>query len=171
MRINPLEIEHAEFPQGFRGYKKPEVRKLLALIAEQVDSLQRDNQHLLNELSKKDEQIEAMLQAENELKRAVIAAERVATEIKHNANREAELVVKEAKNLKDNMIKDAEARLKEAHFELSRLEKEYQLFREQFRGLLKAFERSLDSSLSSINKSPELDSINLNEEYDIETAS
>ena len=171
MKLNPLEIEHAEFPQAFRGYKKSEVRSLLALVAGKIDDLQQDNQHLLNELSKRDEQIEKMQQAENELKRAVIAAERVATEIKHNANREAELVVQEAKSLKDNMIKDAEARLKEAHFELSRLEKEYQLFREQFRGILKAFERSLDSSLSSINKNPEIETINLNKEFDIETAS
>ena len=171
MKLNPLEIEHAEFPQTFRGYKKAEVRNLLAMVADKIDSLQQDNQQLLNELSKRDEQIESLLEAENELRRAVIAAERVATEIKHNANREAELVVKEAKNIKDSMIKDAEARLKEAHFELSRLEKEYQLFREQFRGILKAFERSLDSSLSSINKNPEIETIDFNKEYDIETAS
>ncbi len=169
MKLNPLEIEHAEFSQAFRGYKKADVRNLLKLAASQIETLQQDNQYLINELAKKDEQIEKMLQAENDLKRAVIAAERVATEIKHNANREADLVVKEAKSIKDDMMRDAEARLKEAHFELSRLEKEYQLFREQFRGILKAFERSLDSSLSSI-KQTELEPISI-PEIEIDTAS
>lgn len=169
MKLNPLEIEHAEFPRAFSGYRKADVRTLLALTATKIEALQQDNQYLLNELNKKDERIEKMLQAENDLKRAVIAAERVATEIKHNANREAELVVKEAKSIKDSMMRDAEARLKEAHFELARLEKEYQLFREQFRGILKAFERSLDSSLSSINKT-ELEPIDI-PEIEIETVS
>lgn len=171
MKLNPLEIENAEFPRAFNGYKKADVRSILALAANQIETLEQDNQYLLNELVKKDEQIEKLLQAENELRRAVIAAERVATEIKHNANREAELVVKEAKSIKDGMMRDAELRLKEAHFELSRLEKEYQLFREQFKGILKAYERSLDSSLSSINKSSEIETINVADEFEIETAS
>ncbi len=181
MKLNPLDIKHAEFPRAFNGYNRKRVRELLSFAAEQLESLQADNQSLLNALNKKDEHIEKMTAAENDLKRAVIAAERVATEIKHNASREAELVLKEAESVKIDLIRDAEQRLKEAHYELSRLEKEYQLFRNQFRGMLKAYERSLDQSLSSAVKSRPgqteafdvdvSDAIDLVENIDIEAVS
>ncbi len=156
MKLNPLDIKHAEFPRAFNGYNRKRVRELLSFAAEQLETLQADNQSLISALNKKDEHIEKMTEAENDLKRAVIAAERVATEIKHNANREAELVLKEAESVKIDLMRDVEQRLKEAHYELSRLEKEYQLFRNQFKGMLKAYEKSLDQSLSSAIKSKQI---------------
>lgn len=147
MKLSPLDIEHVEFSGSFNGYHRRQVREFLNRVAGQMEDLQRDNDQLREEMSSKNRRIEELQTAESELKRAVIAAERIGTEMKQNAKREAELVIKEAEHLKTDIIRDAEGRLKEARYELTRIEKEYQLFREQFRGMLHAFERSLDSAL------------------------
>ena len=133
MKQSVLDIENKDFAGSLGGYSKRQVREYLNNLASQLEDLQRDNQNLREDLARKEKRIDDLQVAETELKRAVIAAERIGTEMKQNAKREAELVIKEAEHLKEDMIRDAESRLKEARYELSRLEKEYQLFREQFR--------------------------------------
>ena len=156
MKLTPLDIEHVEFSASFNGYSKKQVRDFLERVAGRVEDLEREGERLREELSLRDNRIDELQAAESELKRAVIAAERIGTEMKQNAKREAELLIKEAEHLKGGIVRDAETRMKEARFELSRIEKEYQLFREQFRGMLRAFERSLDSTLMTSGTSNDM---------------
>lgn len=145
MKLSSLDVQNAEFGGGFNGYQRKQVRSFLDKVSAQVEELVRENQVLREEMGKKEKRIEELQIAENELKRTVVAAERIGNEMKQNAKREAEIVIKQAELMKDNMIRDAEMRMKEVRYELARLEKEHQLFREQFRGMLHAFERSLDT--------------------------
>jgi cell division initiation protein len=145
MKLGALDIQNAEFSGGLNGYNRKQVRDFLDKVSVQFEESVRETQALREELEKKDRRITELQEAETELKRAVIAAERIGNEMKQNAKREAEIVVKQAELMKDNIIRDAEMRMKEVRYELARLEKEHQLFREQFRGMLHAFERSLDT--------------------------
>jgi cell division initiation protein len=145
VKLSPLDIEHMEFSGSLGGYGKRQVREFLERVSQQFEETLRENQSLRDELKKRDERIEELQVGEVELKRAVIAAERIANEIKENARQEASLIVREAEGQRTAMLRDAETRLRSARAELSRLEREQQLFREQFRGFLQAFERSLDN--------------------------
>lgn len=145
MRLSPLDVQHQEFATAVGGYNKRQVREFLTRAADTLEELIRENQQLREELAKRDKKIEELSLAEAELKRAVIAAERIGNEMKQNAKREAELIIQEAEAVKTKIIRDAEARLKQTGLEIARLERQSQLFREQFRGLLKAYERSLDN--------------------------
>lgn len=153
MKLSPLDIEHQEFDAAISGFSKKQVREFLSRVAEAYEQALRENQQLREELNKRDHRIEDLQGAEVELKRAVIAAERIANEIKSNAKREAELIVEEAEQTKNKILREADTRLKQSSAELTRLEREQRLFREQFRGMLKAYERSLDSFTE--NKKPE----------------
>ncbi len=145
MKLSPLDVQHQEFAAALNGYSKRQVRDFLARSADSLEALIRENQQLREELAKRDKRIEELSVAEAELKRAVIAAERIGNEMKQNAKREAELIIQGAEAVKAKTIRDAEARLMHASTEITRLEHQSQLFREQFRGLLKAYERSLDN--------------------------
>ena len=146
MRLSPLDIEHMEFGSGVGGYSKKQVRQFLERVSEELEETLKENQNLRNELKKREERIEELQVGESELKRAVVAAERIANEIKENARHEAELILREADSQRTALIREAEGRLRNARTELARLERQQQLFREQFRGMLKAFERTLESS-------------------------
>jgi cell division initiation protein len=154
MKLSPLDVQHSEFAGGLNGYNRRQVRDFLEKVSVQLEDLARENQALREEMGKREKRIEELQLAESELKRTVIAAERIGNEMKQNAKREAEIMIKQAELMKDNMIRDAEMRMKEVRYDLARLEKEHQIFREQFRGMLHAFERSLDTiPAASVRKS------------------
>ncbi len=144
MKLSPLDIQHTEFPTGMNGYAKRQVRAFLERVAEGYEELLRENQRLSEELQKQGRRLEELQNAEQELKRTVIAAERIGNEMKQNAKREAELLLREAEGRKETLLREAGHKIKEIQADIARLEKERDLFREQFRGMLHAFERSLE---------------------------
>lgn len=167
MKLSPLDIQHAEFGSAMNGYSKRQVREFLERVAVDLEEVLRDNQDLRDSGKQYSQQINELQSSEAELKRVVIAAERIATEIRENAKREAELTVQEAQNASRNILAEADNfrqktrteaererheqmtdvdnQVKEARAELLRLEREQRLFREQFRALLQAFARNLES--------------------------
>ncbi|UCH27115.1 MAG: DivIVA domain-containing protein [Trueperaceae bacterium] len=145
MKLSPLDIQHMEFATSVNGFNKKQVRSFLERIANERQELLREIQSIREELQKRELRIEDLQTTEMDLKRAVIAAERIGNEVKESAKREANLILKEADRLKEDIIRDAEAKLKEARSELANLERQNRLFREQFRGMLHAYERSLDN--------------------------
>ena len=144
--FSPLDIEHKDFGRSLFGYDRQQVKTFLEGIAKQTEELIRENKRLTKELDNKGTLIEELQTGELELKRTVVAAERIGNEMKNNAEREAYLILKEAEQQKDITLREAKLRHKELTAEISRLEKECDLFREQFRGMLRAFERGLDAT-------------------------
>ena len=146
MKLSPLDIQHMAFDTGFSGYNKRQVRECLEQLADQTEELLRNQQKLLAEIEQRGKTINELRQTEAELKRAVTAAERIAHEMKQNAKREAELTLRDAEQRKEGILRETQLRYKELTGDLVRLERERDMFREQFRGMLHAFERSLDAS-------------------------
>jgi cell division initiation protein len=146
MKLSSLDVQHQEFGTTVGGYQRKQVREFLKSVADAFDEALRENQQLRDEVASRDKRIEALQADELELKQAVVAAERIGNELKQNARKEAELILRQAENAKAQAERDAEARLKQVGAELHRLERESQLFKEQFRGLLRAYERSLEGA-------------------------
>ena len=145
MKLSPLDIQHQEFDSAMSGYKKKQVREFLERVADTFEDLLRDNQNLRDELSEQREKNEELQVGELELRRAVVSAERIGNELKEQAQREAELTVQEGRAKRDDILRDAEAQLQNLKAELERTRREHKLFREQFRGMLRAYERSIDA--------------------------
>lgn len=143
--MSPLEIEHMEFPRGASGYQRKHVRDFLERVGEEVADLLREMQGLQSELDSAKQQVSDLQAKEAELQRAVIAAERIANEIKENAKREAKLILDEAERLRERRVADLDGEVNRTRAELDRLIRERGLFREQFRGLLQAYTRSLEA--------------------------
>ncbi len=128
-----------------RGYDKAQVRDFLDETAAALKSLVRENQLLRAELVKRDELIAELKSGENELRRAIVSAERLGSELKARAQDDAERVLQDARGERAVILRDAELQLRELKAEFARTEREHRLFREQFRGMLRAYERSLES--------------------------
>ena len=145
MKLSPLDIQHHEFSTAMRGYDKAQVRDFLDGAAEALEGVLRENQTLKAELGKRDELITELRSGESELRRAVVSAERLSSELKARAQDDAERVLQDARNERAVILRDAERELRDLKAEAARTEREHRLFREQFRGMLRAYERSLDS--------------------------
>ncbi len=144
MRLSPLDIQHMEFQRSAGGYQRRQVRDFLDRVAREREEMLRELQSTREELEHKQSQIAELQTAEAELQRAIIAAERIGNEIKGNARREAELIVREAERLRAERLGQLDDRVRHARGELDRLRREHTMFREQFRGMLEAYGRSLD---------------------------
>lgn len=159
MKLSPLDIQHQEFSTTMRGYDKAQVRDFLEQAAEALETIARDNQALKAELSKRDALIDELRSGESELRRAVVSAERLGSELKTRAQGDAERVLQDARGERAVILRDAELQLRELKAEFARTEREHRLFREQFRGMLRAYERSLDSvpDVLSVGLEPQSD--------------
>lgn len=146
MRLSPMDIEHMEFPRGAGGYQRRHVRDFLERVSSEVEDLLHDMQRLQAELDAAKTRISELQTAEAELQRAVLAAERIGNEIKESAKREAKLILDEAEQQRERRVANLDSSVERARSDLERLERDRHLFREQFRGLLAAYQRSLDAS-------------------------
>ncbi|MFU8888433.1 MAG: DivIVA domain-containing protein [Trueperaceae bacterium] len=144
MTLTPLDIEHATFERALFGYRAGAVRALLERVAAERERSLRELRHLRDEIVERDEQIAQLREAEAELQRAVIAAERIATEMKDNAREAARLIEAEARARAEAIRREADAEVAAAHAELARLEHSQAIVREQLRGQLTGFLRALD---------------------------
>lgn len=157
MKLSPLDIQHHEFSTALRGYNKAQVRDFLEEAAEALEALARDNQTLRADLAKRDELIGELRAGESELRRAVVSAERLGSELKNRAQGDAERLLHDARGERSVILRDAELQLRELKAEFARTEREHRLFREQFRGMLRAYERSLESVPDLLKLEPQRD--------------
>jgi cell division initiation protein len=143
MDLTPLDVRYQEFPTAFRGYQKEAVRAYLAQVAEVMEGLIRENETLKAQLQALEEENARLKEAEGELKRAVVAAERIARELKAQAEREAELIRKEAMAAKEQVLREAAEELRRLREEAERARRDKALFLSQFRALLQGYLDSL----------------------------
>lgn len=143
-RLSPIDIQHAEFTRSLNGFDRKEVRAFLERIALEVEGHLREVQALQQELADTQARMTELKAAEAELQRAVVAAERISTDMKENARREAALLLEEAERERQERRRQGDAALQRSQAELARLQHERTLFKEQFRGLLHAYLSSLE---------------------------
>ena len=110
MKILPMDIQRQNFGRVWRGFDMEEVRSYLTIVAEEVAALQGERDSLTQEAQSLRTQVEDHRQRENILKNTLLTAQRVSEEIKENARKHAENVVKEAELQADKLLELAQRR-------------------------------------------------------------
>ncbi|MDP3093045.1 MAG: DivIVA domain-containing protein [Nitrospira sp.] len=144
MKITPLDIQQMVFRTKLRGYDREEVNRFLEELAQTVESLNRDNAILRERLAMTEQQVSELKRTETTLSNTLVAAQSLADDVKRSANRDAELIVKEAELKAGEVIRQARVELGETQRDLSQLQKQRLLMVERMRATLHTFERMLD---------------------------
>src|SRR5688500_3934068 len=110
-RLTPLEIQKQTFKNSFRGYSVDEVRAFLHLLSEEIEGQLRELERLSRDNQGLKEDIHEYLQREQILKETLLSAQRVSEEVKANARKEAELIVKDAELFAERIIAQAMGRV------------------------------------------------------------
>ncbi len=108
MKLSPLDIRHKEFQSALNGFNKGQVRDFLARAADQFEERLEQIQQLSEQIKKQEKEIEQLRVADIELKRTLVTSERLSGEVKLQAEREAELLLKETQSQADIILRDAE---------------------------------------------------------------
>lgn len=109
-RLTPLDLRHQEFSGALSGYSRRQVRAFLERASEDLEALLRERQHMQQHCAELERRIEEYRATEDELRRTVIAAERIGNELKQNAQREAELTLQSAQERASGLDSETQAR-------------------------------------------------------------
>ncbi len=145
MRITPLDIQQMVFKVSFRGYDKEEVNRFLEELSQTVESLNRDHAVQHEKIIFLEQQLAELKRTEATLSNTLLSAQSLAEDVKQNAQREADLVIKEAELKAGELIRQARVALADTQHDLSSLQKQRLLMIERLRASLRMFERLFEA--------------------------
>lgn len=141
--LTPLEIQKQTFAKVLKGYSPDEVRGYLHLVAEEIerllqmlDRLQRENSMLRSDLDEHSER-------ERILKDTLLSAQKVSEDVKSNARKEAELIVKDAELLSERLVSQAMTRVGDLERTIQDLKLERKAARNRLQAVLDTMQQLL----------------------------
>lgn len=149
--LTPLDIHNKEFKRSFRGYSEEEVDEFLDQVIKDYEQLYRDNMELRESLERVNSKLEHYQHMENTLHNTLIIAQETAEEVKLNAKKESELLMKEAEIRGQKMVDESVAKVRRAHAEYEELRKQIQVYRTRITTLIQAQLDMLKSSQDDEN--------------------
>jgi len=144
MKLTPLDIQQMVFRVKLRGYDQEEVNRFLEEVAKTVESLNRDNAGLRERIVSLEQQVAELKRTEVTLSNTLVSAQSLADDVKRSAQRDAELIVKEAELKAGELFRQARIELADTQRDLALLQKHRLLMIERMRATLHTFERMLD---------------------------
>ncbi|MCU1244883.1 MAG: cell-division initiation protein [Acidobacteria bacterium] len=139
--LTPLEIQKQTFSRVLKGYHADEVRGYLHLVAEEIERLLKDADRLARDNATLREDLEDHSQRERILKDTLLAAQKVSEEMKANARKEAELIVKDAELLAERVVGQAMSRVADLERAIQDLKIERIAMRNKLKGTLETIQQ------------------------------
>jgi DivIVA domain-containing protein len=152
--LTPLDVRKkaGDFKKAMRGYDPQEVDVFLELVAERLEMLVRENIALKERAEALQHQVTSWSGREKAVQEALVTAQELRTEMKTQAQRQAEFVLTEAQAEARRVLgeadaevraryRDAERKLEQARDALEEMERRRLRFLKSFRQLL---EREMD---------------------------
>ncbi|ADL07771.1 DivIVA domain-containing protein [Thermosediminibacter oceani] len=138
MILTPLDIQKKEFRKSFRGYSEDEVKDFLEKVTQSYEKIYRENQDLKEEVKFLKEKLQGYQEMESTLKKAIILAEKAAEDLRKNAEREKELILKSARSKAMEMMGRAEARYNAINDQYEEVKRQFMLFKTRFLNFLQS---------------------------------
>jgi cell division initiation protein len=145
MPLTPLDIHNKEFSRSFRGYDEDEVDDFLERVIQDYEALIRQNKELEERLADMTERLKHFSNIEESLSKSIIVAQETAEEVKANARKEAQLILKEAEKNADRIVSEALNKSRKIAMEVEDVQKHAAIFRARFRSLIQAQLEMLES--------------------------
>ena len=157
MKVTPLDIQQQQFKTRFRGFDIREVDTFLEQMAETVESLQKENQNLGDEVRRLELEIQGYRKREETFKRALLNSQKVLDQMKDNARRSAELVIAEAEVKAEKILNKAHNRLAQLHEDITELKRQRTQIEVQISSIIEAHSRLLEIGKEGMKESDEED--------------
>jgi len=110
MKLTPLDIQRHSFQTRFRGADRDEVTTFLNLVAEEMEQLRAENEKVSEEARRLSTLLTEHHEREQILKNTLVAAQRTSEEIKENAKKQSQMLLREAELAADRLIEAAQTK-------------------------------------------------------------
>ncbi|MCK5105217.1 MAG: DivIVA domain-containing protein [Cyclobacteriaceae bacterium] len=145
MKITPIEIRKKTFEKVFRGFDKDEVIAFLQILSTEWEKSVDEKKEVVIKLEAAEKEIAKLREVENSLYKTLKTAEDTGANMIEQANKAAELQLKETKMESENIVREAKAKSKMI-FEST--EKHTREIIANMLGEIKSLEHNFNSALS-----------------------
>lgn len=118
MKLTPLEIEGHQFGSSWRGYDRDEVRAYLAQISLELTQLLSQHAALQDEHRLLRERLQQTEGYEERLRDAMLTATQLREQVRDEAEREAQLITREAELRAEELMAQGRASVRELHSDM-----------------------------------------------------
>ena len=136
MKLTPMDINNKEFKRGLRGYNPEEVDEFLDEVIENYEQLYKDNSKLKEKITLANEQIEHYKKIESTIQNTLLLAQNAADQAKTSAEKEADMVVKNANETAQRILDKAHNDVLELNDDYEKMKQEFIKFRAKFRNFM-----------------------------------
>lgn len=144
MKITPLDIQQQQFKGKMLGGLDPnDVDSFLQIIAQEMESLIRENEELKEQTRKFSLQMDEMSQRETNLRETMLAAQKISEEMKNNAQKEANLIISEAELKGERILAAAEQKLAQLNSTIHEIRRQKLQFETALKSLLETHMKML----------------------------
>lgn len=112
MRITPLEIRQKNFEKKLRGYDKDEVNAFLQSLSTEWERIMDENKELRIKLDQSEKEVHKLREVENSLFKTLKTAEDTGANLIDQANKAAELHLKEAEMNAEAVLSESKGKAK-----------------------------------------------------------
>jgi len=113
MNVSPLDLRQQRFRSAFRGFDKVEVASFLAAVADDYEQALRETDRLRQDVSRMEAALNEHRELEQNLRATMTTAQRLADDIKIQADQEAKRIVREAEGRSDLLLEKTQSRLED----------------------------------------------------------
>jgi DivIVA domain-containing protein len=106
-RLTPLDVRTQQFSRAVRGYDRGQVDEFMRRLSEELESLLRDKGQHEERLRSAQDQLRAFRDRERAMNEALVAAQQLRADTKEQAERQAGLVLAEARAEADRIVERA----------------------------------------------------------------
>ena len=121
MKVTPLDLRQQRFQTVMRGYDRGEVNAFLAEAADDYENALRENERLRQELAKAEAVLNEHRGQEKNLSNTLITAQKLADEIRDNAQQEAARIIRDAEGRAELLLQKSQSRMEDVQREIDGL--------------------------------------------------
>ncbi|HEY3747076.1 MAG TPA: DivIVA domain-containing protein [Gemmatimonadaceae bacterium] len=134
--LTPLDVRRYDFGRAIRGYNPARVDQFRDQVAEEMERLTRINQDLDSKARSFHEQLRAFRERDKALNDALVSAQQLRGEVREQAEREAQLILREAQAEGERIIEGAKADVRRMEEVLDNLDRSRRTYLAQMRTLI-----------------------------------
>jgi DivIVA domain-containing protein len=131
--LTPVDVRRFDFGSALRGYDKVRVNQLRDQVADELERLTRVNQELEAKAKGFHEQLRAFRERDKALNDALISAQQLRAETREQADREAQLILREARAEGERLLEDTRAEVRRLRSEIDALDRTRRSYLAQMR--------------------------------------
>ena len=156
MKITALEIRQKTFEKEFRGLSKAEVSAFLLSLSHAWEGMVEENKSLKSKLETSEKEVQKLREIEDSLFKTLKTAETTGANMVEQANKSAELLMKETKLKAEQLYSDAQQKsdsvVATMQGEIRELEQEFRNIENHRDTLIREIKSFATESLEKVNK-------------------